>query len=71
MGPLIGGSRKHVQFLLSAMNDSGNQRTQIGAGVWIGTGSDGTTTAFRLLLGAGGNFTVDSEFTLRGRRKVT
>lgn len=71
MGPLAGGSRKHARYFLSALNDTGALRSQVGAGAWVGTGSDGTTTAFRLLLAAGGNFTTGSEFTLRGRRKVT
>lgn len=71
LGPLVGASRKHVRYHLSALNDGGNLRTQIGAGVWVGTDSDGDTTAFQLLLGAGGNFSAGSKFTLRGRRKVS
>jgi hypothetical protein len=70
MGPLNGGSRKHVQFDLNAQNDSGNMRHQNGGGTWVGTDSDGKTTAFRLDLLAGGNFTSGSRFTLRGRRKL-
>lgn len=69
-GPLTGGSRKHVISRISTLNDAGNQRLLNGGGLWFGTGSDDTVTAFRLILLAGGNFTAGSEFTLRGRRKI-
>lgn len=70
MGTLIGGSRKNVRGHISSINDFDNGRVQVGAGWWVGTDSDATTTAFRLILVAGGNFTSGSTFTLRGRRKA-
>lgn len=70
LGTLVGGSAKNVRFIVSAINDSGNGRIQVGGGQWVGTDSDATTTAFRLMLVTGGNFTSGSTFTLRGRRKA-
>lgn len=69
IGPLDSGSRKHIWGQSSHINDSGNLHNQVGSGMWFGTGSDGTITAFRLGLAAGGNFEAGSRFVLRGRRK--
>jgi hypothetical protein len=65
---LDSGSRKWIWFTGVNTNDSGNGRVLEGGGVWVGTGSDGVITAFRLILGAGGNYT-GGKAVLRGRRK--
>jgi hypothetical protein len=65
--PLDGPGDRSVRFKSQAVNDSDNLRSQDGAGRW--EGHTGTTTAFRLDLSAGGNFT-GGRAVLRGRRKL-
>lgn len=69
LSPLDSGSRKHIYGICTHMNDSGTLRTLHGAGMWSGTGSTGSITAFRLSLAAGGNFTA-GKIVLRGRRRA-